>query len=101
MLRLIVGKRAGQRETPRLGTRVAAAREIEVHEMWPPEPRVALDDEDGMAADDDRKRDAGHPRDGARPEPGRVDDHRSVDAITRGCLDRSEERRGGGAGRAG
>src|SRR5439155_546485 len=48
---------------------------------------VTLYDEDRMATDDDRERDAGEPRDGGGPEPGGVDDDRRVDAIARRGLD--------------
>src|SRR2546422_10511383 len=98
MPRLVVSERAGQRETTRLGARVAAAREIEIDEMRPPEAGVALDDEDGMAADDDRQRDPGQSRDGFRPEARRVDDDRRVDALARGGLHTGDAvaRRAGG-----
>src|SRR2546426_8390418 len=56
-------------------------------EMRPPELGVTLDDEDRMATDDDRERDAGEPRDGGGPEPRGVDDDRRVDAIARCGLD--------------
>src|SRR2546426_7957035 len=56
-------------------------------EMRPPELGVTLDDEDRMATDDDRERDAGEPRDGGGPEPGGVDDDRRGDAIARCGLD--------------
>src|SRR5256712_3470041 len=86
MPRLGVGERPGQGEPTRLGARVAAACEIEIDEMRPPEACVALDDEDGMAPDDDRQGDSGQPRDGRRPEPSRVDDDRGVNALARGGL---------------
>src|SRR5256712_1916687 len=87
MLRLVVGKRARQRETACLGARVAAAREIEVHEVRAPEPGVPLDHEDRMAADNDWKRDSGQARDGAGPEAGRVADTGRVEAVARRGLD--------------
>src|SRR5262245_21658948 len=96
MLGLVVGERAGQGEAAALGTRVAAAREVEVDEVRRSEGRVALDDEDGVTADDDRQRDAGQLRDGLRPESRCVDDHRRVDALAR----RGLHARDAAAGRA-
>jgi len=58
--------------------------------MRPPEGGVALDDEDGMAADDDGKGDPGQARDGSRPEAGRIDDDRRVDALACGRLDAAD-----------
>src|SRR5262249_16418616 len=87
MLRLVVGEGAGQREAPGLRTCVAAAREIEVHQVRWPEPGVALDAEEGVPADDDGERAPSQLRGGAGPEPGRVDDARRLDALARGGLD--------------
>src|SRR5262245_35383423 len=96
MLGLVVGERAGQGEAAALGTRVAAAREVEVDQVRRSEGGVALDDEDGVTADDDRQRDAGQLRDGLRPESRCVDDHRRVDALAR----RGLHARDAAAGRA-
>jgi hypothetical protein len=46
--------------------------EVEVDHVGPAETRVALEHEDGVSADDNRKLDAGETREGGRPESRRV-----------------------------
>src|SRR5207249_3672827 len=59
----------------------------EIHEVRSSECCIALDNEDGMPADDDRELDPGQLRDGSGPEARRVDDDRRLDALAGGGLD--------------
>ena len=81
MLGLVVGERAREREVPGLGAHIASPGEVQIDEVGPAERRIALHDEDGMAADHDRELHAREPRDAGRPEPRGVHDDGRVDAL--------------------